>query len=100
MAANFIRAAKEETWKVRVLADTRAAQRSVSAGEIIDLSVEDALDLLRSGKAERYVEPSKSAVQEKIEAAKPPVNAEVKTDDAGKEKSKEKPTDATKGGNK
>lgn len=85
-----MKAAKDDTWRMKITADTIAARRSVSTGEILDLSVEDALDLMRSGKAERYVEPP---VKAKVEVKPEPKPVEVPKD-------KDKAPEATKGGNK
>lgn len=97
MAAGYVKAAKEDSWKMLITADTVADRRHVSAGEVISLSVEDALDLMRSGKAQKYVEPPAKPVQEKVEPVKPPASTEVKSDET-KDKPKEKPNEATKGG--
>lgn len=99
MALDFQKAAPGDTIKVLVTSDTVAARRDVFKGQILDLGVEDAMDLLRSSKAVRYTEPPKPPVKVESEV-KPPVNAQAKADDTAKDKPKDKAPEATKGGNK
>lgn len=95
MALDFQKAAPGDTIKVLVTSDTVAARRDVFKGEVLDLGVEDAMDLLRSSKAVRYTEPPVPVVPKEI----PQVKEEIKPpEQVQKDKPKDKAPEATKGG--